>query len=141
MSTPLQPNFAGIETASVVFAAMLIWLSAVIQHVSNVASRGAQYVMSDRSAPQDMTGFFGRATRTLSNNLESALMFVPLALLCMLTGHSNAVTHLASAIYIGARSVFSLSYWFKIRTIRSVSWAAGMVCCVVMAYCAAMAIT
>jgi hypothetical protein len=39
----------GIEAISVVFAAVLVWLSALVQNLSNVSERGAKYVMSDRS--------------------------------------------------------------------------------------------
>ena len=73
-------NAPGIEAASVLFAGLLVWLSALMQHFSNVLERGAQYVMSDRSVAPAVQGFFGRATRTLSNNIESALMYVPVVL-------------------------------------------------------------
>ena len=39
--------------------------------------RGTPYVIGDRSTPPSLEGFFGRATRTLANNIESALMWVP----------------------------------------------------------------
>ena len=70
-------NAISIETVSVIVAAVLVWLSALIQHLSNVSERGSQYVLSDRSVPPPLQGFFGRATRTLANNIESALMWVP----------------------------------------------------------------
>jgi hypothetical protein len=40
---------ASIEMISMVFAAVLVWLSAFVQNLSNASERGAQYVMSDRS--------------------------------------------------------------------------------------------
>jgi hypothetical protein len=77
---PGQAPFAhttSIEAVSVIVAAVLVWLSALVQHLSNVSERGPQYVMSDRSVSPPSQGFFGRATRTLANNIESALMWVP----------------------------------------------------------------
>ncbi len=59
-----------IEAISAVFAAVLVWLSALVQHLTNASQRGPQYVMSDSSVPPPMEGFFGRATRTLANNIE-----------------------------------------------------------------------
>src|SRR5712672_3931750 len=42
-------DMASIEAISVVFAAVLVWLSALVQNLSNASERGAKYVMSDRS--------------------------------------------------------------------------------------------
>jgi hypothetical protein len=86
MAGSLAPETAIAEIASVVFAAFLVWASALVQHLSNTVNRRAGYVMSDRSVAPDMSGFFGRATRTLSNNMESALMYIPPALLVVTLG-------------------------------------------------------
>ncbi len=140
MNSSITSGPVAVEAASAVFAALLVWSSALVQHFSNIAQRGAQYVMSDRSAPPAMEGFFGRATRTLSNNIKSALMYVPLVLVVMFLGRAGPATHLAAATYIGARGVFSLSYWLNIPNIRSVAWLVGMICCAVVACAAASAI-
>src|SRR5438552_13557316 len=52
----------GIEAISVVFAAVLVWLSALVQNLSNASERGHKYVMSDRSVSPPLQGFFGRAS-------------------------------------------------------------------------------
>lgn len=122
----------GIEAASVLFAGFLVWLSALIQHFTNVLERGAQYVTSDRSVAPAMQGLFGRATRTLSNNIESALMYAPTVLVLIALERTNATTALAATTYIGARGVFSIAYWMNIPVIRSVAWLAGMICCAAM---------
>jgi uncharacterized MAPEG superfamily protein len=126
LSTP------GLEALSVLFAGFLVWLSALIQHFSNILERGARYVMSDRSVAPAVQGFFGRATRTLSNNIESALMYAPAVLVLILLERTNALTALAAMAYIGARGVFLIAYWLNVPVIRSVAWLAGMVCCAAM---------
>ena len=131
---------AKVEAASVLFAGLLVWLSAIVQHFSNVTERGVRYVMSDRSVPPNLEGFFGRASRTLSNNIESALMYLPSALVLILMERTSATTHLAAAIYIGARAIFALSYWLQIPNIRSYAWLVGMICCAVVAYTTVLAI-
>ena len=136
------PNFTPlpVEAASVLFAGALVWLSAIVQHFSNVLERGAQYVMSDRSVPPPMNGFFGRASRTLSNNIESALMYVPPVVILILLGRTSLATGLAAAAYICARGIFSISYWLKIPALRSLAWLVGMISCAVVACSAALAI-
>jgi hypothetical protein len=65
-------DMASIEAISVVFAAVLVWLSALLQNLSNVSERGSKYVMRDRSVPPPLQGFLGRATRTLAKRPASA---------------------------------------------------------------------
>ena len=60
-------DMASIEAFSVVFAAALVWLAVLVQHLTNVMERGTPYVIGDRSTPPSLDGFFGRATRTLAN--------------------------------------------------------------------------
>jgi uncharacterized MAPEG superfamily protein len=131
---------ASLESASVLVAAALVWSSALVQHMNNVLKRGTNYAMSDRSVAPNLDGFFGRATRTLSNNIESALMYVPPVLVLIVVGHTSALSHLTAAVYIAARCVFSLSYWLKIPVVRSLAWLVGMICCAIVGTCAALAL-
>jgi uncharacterized MAPEG superfamily protein len=132
---------ASIEAISVVFAALLVWLSALVQNVSNAAERGHEYVMSDRSGSPPLQGFFGRATRTLANNVESALMWVPPVVVILMLHRTTWISQLSAEAYIGARVVFALSYWLKIPVVRSLAWLVGMICCAAVAVLAVVAIT
>ena len=127
-----------IETLSVVFAAALVWLSVTAQHVANVSARGATYAVGDRSTAPEMTGFYGRASRTLNNNIESALMYVPPTILIIQMGHSTTVTQWAAIIHIVARTVFTISYWMRIPNIRSLGWLVGMLCAAAMIFTATL---
>ena len=60
MADPV-PAIPAAEVTSVVFAAFMVWVSALVQHFGNVAKRGADYVVSDRSVSPDIAGFVGRA--------------------------------------------------------------------------------
>jgi len=122
-------DVASIEVISVVFAASLVWLSALVQHLSNVLLQGSQYVVSDRSVPAPQQGFFGRATRTLTNNIESALMWVPPVVVILMLHRTSWASQLSAETYIGARAVYALSYWLKIPVVRSLAWFVGMICC------------
>ena len=129
---PGQNPFAdmtSMEAISVIVAAVLVWLSALVQHMTNVKERGPQYVMSDRSVLPPMQGFFGRATRTLANNIESALMWVPPMVVILILHRTTWLSHLFAATYICARMIFALSYWLKIAVVRSLAWLVGMICC------------
>lgn len=133
-------NIPAIESASVLLAASLVWTSAIVQHLTNVIKRGTRWVMSDRSIAPDMEGFFGRASRTLSNNIESALMYIPPVLILIILGRTSSTTHTVAAVYIGARCTFTIAYWFKLSPIRSLAWLTGMICCAVAVSCAVAAL-
>jgi uncharacterized MAPEG superfamily protein len=122
-----------VEILSVVVTGLLVWISALVQNVANARQRGANYVMSDRAIAPSTDGFFGRATRTLSNNVESALMYIPAMLIIIIAGQHSPTTVVVAATYIAARSVFVFSYWFNISGLRSMAWFVGMVCCAMSA--------
>ena len=132
-------SLLSIESASLIFMGALVWVSALAQHFANVAARGAAYAVSDRSTAPEMAGFYGRATRTLANNMESALMYGPPTILIILLDRSSTVTHWTSGIYIVARTLFTLSYWLRIPNVRSLGWLAGMFCAAAMAVAATLA--
>ena len=134
-------DMASIEAISVAFAAVLVWLSALVQNLSNASERGTKYVMSDRSVSPPLQGFFGSATRTLANNIESALMWVPPVVVILMLHRTTWITQLSAEAYIGARVVFALSYWLKIPVVRSWAWLVGMVCCGAVAALAVVPIT
>jgi uncharacterized MAPEG superfamily protein len=122
-----------LELISLLFAGALVWVSALIQHVNNVRSRGVPFVMSDRSAPLSDDGFTGRATRALRNNMESALMYVPVALVAVVSQEHSAVTYYVAAYWMLSRSTFTLGYWFKVNLLRSLSWSTGMLAIAILA--------
>jgi uncharacterized MAPEG superfamily protein len=128
----MNSTHLGIEAASLLFAGFLVWLSVIVQHFANISARGAGYVMSDRSVAPAMQGFFGRSTRTLSNNIESATMYAPAVILLVLLQHTSSATGLAAAVYIGARGIFSIAYWLNIPMVRSLAWFTGMICSATM---------
>jgi uncharacterized MAPEG superfamily protein len=136
MAGSLASGAASTEIISIGFAALLVWASALVQHLTNAVLRGNGYVLSDRSVAPEMSGFYGRATRTLSNNMESALMYIPPTLLVIILGKEGAASHYTAYVYIIVRSIYSASYWLKIPGIRSFAWLAGMICCAVMFYVA-----
>ena len=139
MAGSLASGAASVEISSVVFAALLVWASALVQHLTNAVLRGNGYVLGDRSVAPEMSGFYGRAARTLSNNMESALMYIPPTLLVIVLGKAGGTSYYCAYAYIIARAIYSVSYWLAIPGIRSFAWLTGMICCAVMFYVAIVA--
>lgn len=111
---------------AILVASALVFLSAAIQHLNTIFGKGLEFVISDRSAPLAREGFAGRAARTLQNNLESAAMFIPPALLLVMSSSEAGVVHAAAGIYAVARIGFTLAYWSGLNPLRTLFWAIGM---------------
>lgn len=110
----------------VLAAGVLVFVSATVQHLNTVLSKGVAFVFTDRSTPLSREGFAGRAARTLQNNLESAAMVVPVAVVLLLARVDNGIVQLASVLYVAARIGFTLSYWRGVNALRSFCWGLGM---------------
>jgi uncharacterized MAPEG superfamily protein len=89
----------GMLALSIVYAGALVWISAIAQHLNNLTVHGARWVTSDRSQPIADDGFTGRSTRALRNNLESAAMYVPVALVVLFLHPASAIATWASHLY------------------------------------------
>jgi uncharacterized MAPEG superfamily protein len=120
-------------TLSIIVAGALVWISPIGQHVGNLLGVGAKWVMSDRSQSVGSDGFIGRSARTLRNNVESGAMYVPVAVIALFLHQSSPITGVTAAVYAVARVLFTLCYWLKINSLRSLSWLVGMICIAVMA--------
>ncbi|MHA6298048.1 MAPEG family protein [Devosia sp. CAU 1758] len=108
-------------------AGLLVFLSAAVQHLNTIGSKGLGFIFTDRATPLSREGFAGRAARTLQNNLESMGMVVPAAVILLVLGAESVVVTGAALIYSAARTGFTLSYWAGISRLRSFFWGLGMV--------------
>jgi uncharacterized MAPEG superfamily protein len=107
-------------------AGTLVFVSAAVQHLNTIGSKGLAFVFTDRATPLTREGFSGRAARTLQNNLESAGMVVPAAMVLLAAGADSLVISGAAALYAATRIGFTLSYWAGVNRLRSFFWGLGM---------------
>jgi uncharacterized MAPEG superfamily protein len=121
-------------------AGALVAISALVQHLNTVISKGLGFVFTDRSTPLSRDGFAGRAARTLQNNLESAAMVAPAALVIAITRSETEIITTTALIYLAARLGFTVFYWYGVNVTRSISWATGMIAIAILTYCAIQAL-
>jgi uncharacterized MAPEG superfamily protein len=121
-------------------AGALVFVSAAVQHLNTIGSKGLAFVFTDRATPLAREGFAGRAARTLQNNLESAGMVAPAAAILLVLGAESMVVTAAALLYAAARLGFTLSYWAGINKLRSAFWGLGMASIAVMTVSAGLAI-
>jgi uncharacterized MAPEG superfamily protein len=75
----------------------------------------------------DHNSFLFRATRALANMNESIAIFIIFAVVGMLSGADPVWLGRWALVYVAARSAYMLCYWFNIKTMRSVCFAAAFV--------------
>ncbi len=127
-------------TSALLATGALVFVSAAVQHLNTVGSKGLAFVFTDRATPLSRDGFAGRAARTLQNSLESAGMAVPaLAILAMLDV-SNVVVLAAALAYSIARVGFVVSYWAGASRLRSFFWGVGMAMIAILSVNAGLAV-
>lgn len=125
---------------AILTAGALVFFSAAIQHLNTVTANGIAFAFTDRSTPLSREGFAGRAARTLQNNLESAVMFVPPAILLFSNGSESPLATTAAGAYIATRISFTLAYWTGRNRLRSFFWGLGMASIAVTAALSAQSI-
>ena len=121
--------------------AALVTISAAVQHYKTFLTGGLAFIFTDRSTPTRADGFAGRAERTLRNNIESAAMFVPPAVLLLTLGEADGLPALASAAYLAVRIGYTVSYWLGTNRLRSVLWGIGMALIIITIATAAMRVS
>lgn len=112
-----------------IFAAVLLAQPLVLAR-----ARGIQYVMGNRD---DALGpdhpAVGRLARTVSNNVEAAVLFIPLVLATEVLGISNALTQYGAVAFLAARATYAVLYPLGVVGLRSLVWNAGLCALVAMA--------
>ena len=88
----------------------------------------AGYLLTSRDKPAATGGLlFGRATRALTNYVESLTPFVALALALIVTQRTGGSGSLGATIWILARAVYIPIYLFDVIYVRTAVWALSIV--------------
>ena len=125
-----------MELIGILGIGALTFVAAAGQHLYTVRSKGVGFVMTDRAQPLSSDGFAGRSSRALRNTVESAMMYLPAAVLIVVLMGQTALTAIAAGIYLASRVIFLIAHWGALNQLRSVSWAAGMASIVVTYFAA-----
>jgi len=75
-----------------------------------------------------------RAYRAHMNAFEGIALFAPVALAVHVSGMSNEVTAMCSAIYFWSRLIYAPLYYFEIAYFKTSVWFVGLFATLIMAY-------
>jgi len=68
------------------------------------------------------------------NAFEGLTLFAPLAIAVTVSGSSNEITVLASAVYFWARLFYAPLYYFNVPYVKTSVWFIGLVATLTLAY-------
>ena len=108
----------------------LLWIPYILNMIQ---VRGLVNAVGYPADPKPLAPWAERAKAAHYNAVENLVVFAPLVLAADLAGIADATTAGAALVYLLARIVHYLVYTFGIPWLRTLSFAVGWVCTVVVA--------
>ena len=107
---------------------LLLWAVALAFAQALVAVQGAfmqvglPMLAGNRENVPAITGWAGRAARAHRNMLENLALFIPLVVIAVVAGKTNAMTLLGAQIFVWARLAYAVVYVAGIPWLRTGVW-------------------
>ena len=115
------------ELTWLLFAVGLTFAQVLVAVVGGQLQLGLAVLAANRESMAEYKGWAGRAQRAHRNMLESMVLFVPLVLIAVVAGKTNATTLLGAQIFVLARLVYALIYYAGIPWLRTGVWFVSVV--------------
>jgi uncharacterized MAPEG superfamily protein len=109
----------------VVALTAVMWMPYIL---NTIAVRGLMGAVGYPDNPAPLAGWAQRMKAAHYNAVENLVVFAALVLIANAAGISNNMTVLACEIYFWARLVHVLAYTFAIPFLRTLAFAAGWAC-------------
>ena len=116
-------------TAVTVLPAVL-WLPYIL---NTIAVRGIVDAVGYPEDPKPLSAWAAKMKAAHANAIENLVVFAALVLIANAAGVSNASTVMACEVYFWARLLHVASYTFAIPWVRTISFAVGFGCQMILA--------
>lgn len=114
------------ETVALGASALLIIIAILAQVTLALPQFGLGYLASPRDEGRKLAGMSGRLDRAVNNAAIGFALVAPALVLVISTGGSTAQTLLAANLYLWARIVYFVLYWFGVPWLRTAAWLVGL---------------
>lgn len=119
----------------ILMIAGLLHLALLIGHGAQIAlSHGVSWGTGRRSTAPVLSDLDWRFDRTVTNNTESMIAFVPVTVAALTLGAETALALFAAQAFIAARIAFAGLYLLNIPYVRTLVWFIGNLCIATIAY-------
>ena len=118
---------------ALLLALVQIWLLPMLLNLKN-----ANFLLSNRDNPPEVTSVLGRIQRASVNLQESLPAFLAMAVVAEIQGLDLT---LVASVWLALRGAYVATYGFGIVGLRSLIWIGSLVCLVYMGLALAGAVT
>lgn len=116
-----------VELWSIAFQAILLLAITMWQGGLVPATQGLKWGLGSRDEPREKSAQQERFARTVQNQIESMLIFIPLMALAIYTGKTGQTTEFAAWCLIVGRTAFAAFYIAGTFGLRSVGYGIGII--------------
>ncbi len=110
------------EMTGLIALAVLILVHVSVQAMLLKSSAGNAWTVSARDTTPEVSELAQRAKRATANLLETALVFVIIALVTEVTGRGNSITAASAIVYLIGRSAYLPAYLIGYPWVRTIIW-------------------
>ncbi|MEP1143093.1 MAG: MAPEG family protein [Henriciella sp.] len=128
------------ELQMVVATSLILFVLLLAQGALVPLNQGLGWGLGSRDEPRDKSSFQARAARTVANHIEGMCLFVPLAIVVVLTDLSSQLTIWGAGLYVIGRLVFAPLYLLGVPYLRSLAWGISVIGILLIAYPAVTAL-
>ena len=121
------------ELTWLLFAVALTFGHVLVATIGAQLQVGLATLAANREKMVEFKGWAGRAQRAHRNMLENMVLFVPLVLIAVVAGKTNAATRMGAQIFVLARLVYALVYFAGVPWLRTGVWFVSVVGLVMIA--------
>lgn len=112
----------------------LLQLTLLLMHGLHIAfAHGVLWGTGRRATAANRTDLDRRYERTIANNSESMIAFLPVFVAAMMIGPLPDAALIAATIYLAARLAFAAIYLLNVPYIRTAIWFVSVVCIIIIA--------
>jgi len=116
-----------IELWAIAFQAALLLIVTMWQGGLVPATQGLKWGLGSRDEPREKSARQDRFARTVQNQTEAMLVFIPLMAVAIATGKSGIATEIGAWCMIIGRTAFVAFYIAGTFGLRSIGYAIGLI--------------
>ena len=117
-----------IAIGSVMFSALLIYLAKIPVAIAMAKLDGRYDNHHPRAQQARLTGSGARALAAHQNAIEAFPLFAAGVLAALWAGADATLVNSLCLVFIAARVLYTLCYWYDLDKLRSLIWGVGLIC-------------
>ena len=127
------------ELQIVAATTLILFLVIGVQGSLVPLTQGFGWGLGSRDEDVSKSVLQGRASRTVANQIEGMAIFIPLALIVVISDLSSDLTVLGATLYIAGRAAFAPLYLLGVPYLRTLAWTVSVIGILMIGYVVLMA--